>query len=125
MNESSVSNQTNCRYARARAPLTRMWLGYVQGMSDLCAPVYVVMGGDEEMTFWCFVQIMERMVRPPAQTVLLAAFDAVVFVMTETELPPRPERHEEAAVDAAAAHQCHGSGALSAPRLVWPLPRQS
>ncbi|KAH9856935.1 RabGAP/TBC [Lenzites betulinus] len=36
-------------------------LGYVQGMSDLCAPVYVVMGGDEEMTFWCFVQIMERM----------------------------------------------------------------
>ncbi|KAI0362171.1 RabGAP/TBC [Trametes cingulata] len=36
-------------------------LGYVQGMSDLCAPVYVVMGGDEEMTFWCFVKIMERM----------------------------------------------------------------
>ncbi|OJT11154.1 GTPase-activating protein gyp7 [Trametes pubescens] len=36
-------------------------LGYVQGMSDLCAPVYVVMGGDEEMTFWCFVEIMERM----------------------------------------------------------------
>ncbi|KAI0670330.1 RabGAP/TBC [Trametes maxima] len=36
-------------------------LGYVQGMSDLCAPVYVVMSGDEEMTFWCFVQIMERM----------------------------------------------------------------
>ena len=47
-----------------------IWLGYVQGMSDLCAPVYVVMGGDEEMTFWCFVQIMERMVRPPAQAVL-------------------------------------------------------
>ncbi|PIL24042.1 hypothetical protein GSI_13793 [Ganoderma sinense ZZ0214-1] len=36
-------------------------LGYVQGMSDLCAPVYVVMGGDEEMTFWCFVEIMNRM----------------------------------------------------------------
>ncbi|RPD66189.1 RabGAP/TBC [Lentinus tigrinus ALCF2SS1-7] len=36
-------------------------LGYVQGMSDLCAPVYVVMHGDEEMTFWCFVKIMERM----------------------------------------------------------------
>ncbi|CCM02409.1 uncharacterized protein FIBRA_04507 [Fibroporia radiculosa] len=36
-------------------------LGYVQGMSDLCAPVYVVMGGDEEMTFWCFVEIMTRM----------------------------------------------------------------
>lgn len=39
------------------------YLGYVQGMSDLCAPVYVVMGGDEEMTFWCFVEIMDRMVR--------------------------------------------------------------
>ncbi|CDO69529.1 hypothetical protein BN946_scf184785.g34 [Trametes cinnabarina] len=36
-------------------------LGYVQGMSDLCAPVYVVMGGDEEMTFWCFAKVMDRM----------------------------------------------------------------
>ncbi|KAH8833808.1 rab-GTPase-TBC domain-containing protein [Flagelloscypha sp. PMI_526] len=38
-------------------------LGYVQGMSDLCAPLYVVMNADEEMTFWCFVKIMERMTR--------------------------------------------------------------
>lgn len=37
--------------------------GYVQGMSDLCAPIYVVMEGDPELTFWCFVQVMERMVR--------------------------------------------------------------
>ena len=36
--------------------------GYVQGMSDLCAPIYVVMSGDEEMTFWCFVEVMNRMV---------------------------------------------------------------
>ncbi|KAJ7632536.1 rab-GTPase-TBC domain-containing protein [Roridomyces roridus] len=36
-------------------------LGYVQGMSDLCAPVYVVMAADEEMTFWCFVEYMNRM----------------------------------------------------------------
>ncbi|KAF8628407.1 hypothetical protein AX15_003930 [Amanita polypyramis BW_CC] len=36
-------------------------LGYVQGMSDLCAPLYVVMDADEEMTFWCFVGLMERM----------------------------------------------------------------
>ncbi|KAF8350759.1 GTPase-activating protein gyp7 [Amanita rubescens] len=36
-------------------------LGYVQGMSDLCAPLYVVMEGDEEMTFWCFVDFMDRM----------------------------------------------------------------
>jgi hypothetical protein len=38
-------------------------VGYVQGMSDLCAPIYVVMKGDEVMTFWCFVALMERMVR--------------------------------------------------------------
>ena len=37
-------------------------------MSDLCAPVYVVMGGDEEMTFWCFVEIMDRMVRARLQS---------------------------------------------------------
>ncbi|KAJ6596808.1 rab-GTPase-TBC domain-containing protein [Mycena vulgaris] len=36
-------------------------LGYVQGMSDLCAPVYVVMAADEELTFWCFVEFMNRM----------------------------------------------------------------
>ena len=36
--------------------------GYVQGMSDLCAPVYVVMGSDEDATFWCFVEVMNRMV---------------------------------------------------------------
>ena len=31
-------------------------------MSDLCAPAYVVMGSDEALTFWCFVEIMNRMV---------------------------------------------------------------
>ncbi|KAI0064606.1 RabGAP/TBC [Artomyces pyxidatus] len=36
-------------------------LGYVQGMSDLCAPIYVAMGSDEVMTFWCFVEVMDRM----------------------------------------------------------------
>ncbi|TDL24806.1 RabGAP/TBC [Rickenella mellea] len=35
--------------------------GYVQGMSDLCSPIYVVMYADEEMTFWCFVEVMNRM----------------------------------------------------------------
>jgi hypothetical protein len=37
--------------------------GYVQGMSDLAAPIYVVTGGDEELTFWCFVAVMDRMKR--------------------------------------------------------------
>ncbi|KAJ8520411.1 hypothetical protein ONZ45_g2766 [Pleurotus djamor] len=39
-------------------------LGYVQGMSDLCAPIYVIMADDEEaeeLTFWCFVEVMNRM----------------------------------------------------------------
>ncbi|KAK9718604.1 GTPase activating protein [Basidiobolus ranarum] len=35
-------------------------LGYVQGMSDLLAPLFVVMQ-DEVDTFWCFVNFMERM----------------------------------------------------------------
>ncbi|CEH17058.1 Ypt/Rab-specific GTPase-activating protein GYP7 and related proteins [Ceraceosorus bombacis] len=34
---------------------------YVQGMSDLCAPLYVVCKGDEAQTFWCFVGLMQRM----------------------------------------------------------------
>lgn len=38
------------------------YTGYVQGMSDLCAPLYIVMAGNEEMTFWCFVEVMNRMV---------------------------------------------------------------
>jgi len=36
-------------------------LGYVQGMSDLVAPILVVMG-DEAMTFWAFTHFMDRMV---------------------------------------------------------------
>ena len=32
-------------------------------MSDLCAPLYVVMGPEEEeLVFWCFVEVMNRMV---------------------------------------------------------------
>ncbi|KAN0061817.1 GTPase activating protein [Thecaphora frezii] len=34
--------------------------GYVQGMSDLCSPLYVICEGDEVKTFWCFVGFMER-----------------------------------------------------------------
>ncbi|KAI8377201.1 rab-GTPase-TBC domain-containing protein [Choanephora cucurbitarum] len=34
-------------------------LGYVQGMSDLLAPLFVAMG-DEAMAFWAFSQFMER-----------------------------------------------------------------
>ncbi len=36
-------------------------LGYVQGMSDLLAPIYAVMQ-DDALAFWAFVGFMERMV---------------------------------------------------------------
>ncbi|CDW97686.1 hypothetical protein [Sporisorium scitamineum] len=34
--------------------------GYVQGMSDLCSPLYIMCQGDEVRTFRCFVGLMER-----------------------------------------------------------------
>ena len=37
-------------------------LGYVQGMSDLLAPIYAVMQ-DDALAFWGFVKFMERMER--------------------------------------------------------------
>lgn len=37
-------------------------LGYVQGMSDLLAPIYAVMQ-DDAVAFWGFVSFMDRMVR--------------------------------------------------------------
>lgn len=39
-------------------------LGYVQGMSDLLAPIYAVIQ-DDAVAFWAFVGFMDRMVRPP------------------------------------------------------------
>ena len=36
-------------------------LGYVQGMSDLLAPIYAVMQ-DDALAFWAFVGFMDRMV---------------------------------------------------------------
>ena len=35
-------------------------LGYVQGMSDLLAPILYVMDGNEVDAFWCFVGFMDR-----------------------------------------------------------------
>lgn len=60
-------------------------IGYVQGMSDLCAPVYVVMGGEEEMVFWCFARIMDRMVRHTA--IHLWCSSNFASYMIEAELP--------------------------------------
>lgn len=37
-------------------------LGYVQGMTDLLSPIYYIIQ-DEVLSFWCFVNFMERMER--------------------------------------------------------------
>lgn len=42
-------------------------LGYVQGMSDLLAPLYAVMQ-DDAVAFWAFVGFMDRMVRVRHET---------------------------------------------------------
>jgi hypothetical protein len=39
-------------------------LGYVQGMSDLLAPIYAIMQ-DDAIAFWGFVEFMGRMVGYP------------------------------------------------------------
>lgn len=89
--------------------------GYVQGMSDLCAPVYVVMASNEEMTFWCFVEVMNRMVRTPQALILLQKH---ADTMTETKLFSRSKRNEETAVDPATTHRSNGSGVVSSFRCI-------
>lgn len=59
-------------------------------MSDLCAPIYVVMGGNEEMTFWCFVEVMNRMVNW-----ILFEKTRHLKLYLETEFSARSEWHAE------------------------------
>jgi len=65
-------------------------------MSDLCAPLYVVMGGNEEMTFWCFVGVMNRMVNW-----LLLEGDRCFKPCLATEFPARSEWHAETTINLA------------------------
>jgi hypothetical protein len=73
--------------------------GYVQGMSDLCAPIYVVMSGDENMTFWCFVEVMNRMVS--ACGFYKSASMKFFFFCSETKFSAGSKRHEETTVNLA------------------------
>ncbi|KAK6344241.1 GTPase activating protein [Orbilia brochopaga] len=60
-------------------------LGYVQGMSDLLAPIYAVFQ-DDAMAFWAFVGFMERMERnflrdQTGMRAQLVALDQLVMLM--------------------------------------------
>ena len=67
-------------------------LGYVQGMSDLLAPIYAVMQ-DDAIAFWAFVGFMERMVCDSLTTIndMLTCVGAQLF--------KRPVWHAQAAHD--------------------------
>lgn len=69
-------------------------LGYVQGMSDLLAPIYAVMQ-DDAVAFWGFVGFMDRMVSLWIQGNL----DAIADRHTGAKLPSRPVWHAQAAPD--------------------------
>lgn len=62
-------------------------LGYVQGMSDLLAPLYAVMQ-DDAVAFWAFVGFMDRMVRDRDETIISKA-----NTQTGTKLPERSIRN--------------------------------
>lgn len=55
----SPSDNTSSSSSPSTPPEPNLLEGYVQGMSDLLAPVFAVMG-DEVMGFWAFVGLMEK-----------------------------------------------------------------
>jgi len=89
-------------------------LGYVQGMSDLLAPIYAVMQ-DDAIAFWGFQKFMERMVGHPVIFVLAEYTKLISF--SGTQLPPRPIRHASATHNTRPARPTHGSQALSPPSV--------
>ncbi len=50
-------------------------LGYVQGMSDLLSPIYVVFQADEAGSFWAFTGLMKMMVSGEGLTCKVAFFE--------------------------------------------------
>jgi hypothetical protein len=61
-------------------------LGYVQGMSDLLAPIYAVMQ-DDAVAFWAFVGFMDRMVCLYAKScIILLTFLLRNIISSETSL---------------------------------------
>lgn len=89
-------------------------LGYVQGMSDLLAPIYAVMQ-DDAVAFWAFVGFMDRMVQ--SSSLATSVFTNPTNLSTGTELPTRPVRHARAAPHPGPPRATHGPSALSAPSI--------
>ena len=89
-------------------------LGYVQGMSDLLAPIYAVMQ-DDALAFWGFVKFMERMV--PLIYCLASDSKFVLTIPTGKELPPRPIRHAYAATHSRSPCPTHRSSPLPPPPI--------
>ena len=70
-------------------------LGYVQGMSDLLAPIYAV-EQDDAVAFWGFVGFMQRMVIFLPQLGLLGK---LIDAALGTKFPPRSIWHANPASD--------------------------
>lgn len=64
-------------------------LGYVQGMSDILAPILLVMENEVD-AFWCFVGLMDRVVSSKG------AFELLVIA---SELRDGPEAHSRTAIE--------------------------
>ena len=58
-------------------------LGYVQGMSDLLAPILFVLE-DEVDAFWCFVAYMDRVVILKIPSILIIPTNFIDFCLLES-----------------------------------------
>lgn len=80
-------------------------LGYVQGMSDLLAPIYAVMQ-DDAVAFWSFVGFMDRMV---SFVVNNTHWDTRADYEIGAKLPTRPVWDAQATHDSGPSCTAHGS----------------
>lgn len=95
-------------------------LGYVQGMSDLLAPIYAVMQ-DDALAFWGFVGFMKRMVSLGLLIVHIYAHASTPTLVTSltdntvgTQLPPLAIRHAYTTSHPRPPCSTHGSRPLLA-----------
>lgn len=86
-------------------------LGYVQGMSDLLAPIYAVMQ-DDAVAFWAFVGFMDRMVSAMSQA---SDWISTANLVPGEEFPEEPVWHAHAADNARPPCSDHGSQVVSPP----------